>query len=918
MQRLMFHVVVMLLVSIEAFAVQREVSEVEAEPIMSGRYLFDAADREFVRVEKARADDAHSMHLKAPPQPDAVDLVRYLWDDKRPTEARYLWDDEKPTGARYLWDDEKPTEARYLWDDEKPTAARYLWETETGGPGRNLGEDTNKAQARYLWDSESAGTARYLWDDEMTTARYLWDGHSQGSQAVTVPTVQDRQHYVLMGRDLGSLKSHLRDLGAVVDDEIPAMNAVRVQLSAAQKSRISRKVVLALVPDGPIETANNMHGDQARLSHGDSKARERDSKQFNWHGRFRGDDSELSDGNDGIRRETFFPKLIDADLLHFDGVTGKGVGVAIIDTGAWETRSIRKNLDGRNRVVAYYDALQNLTPEEMSDESGHGSHIATIISSSRRSYDSEGPTGAYHGVAPDADLIIVKAFDAEGKGTYMDVIRAIAFVIAHKESHNIRVLNMSFSATPMSHYWQDPLNLAVMAAWRAGITVIASAGNSGPDPMTIGVPANVPYVVTVGAMTDSYTPDDTSDDRLASFSSSGPTLEGFVKPEVIAPGGHLLGEMSRDSRLAQEHPEFHDGFRYFLMSGTSQAAAVASGVAALILQQNPDLTPDDVKCRLMSSATVAEQADGSLAYSLFQQGTGLINAYAAVNGSTSGCANGGLDIAMDMSGEAHFGGPAGMLADGTYQISGVSNPWGTTENQSDSFIWNLSGLGSESFIWNLSFVWNLGFLEKNGGVWSQTDFEANGYYWNIAGLEEDGFVTNLSDPIGNSFLWNLNQPAQSVDQQSWVSATSSESTNSDVWNMGIPEDLVMVWQMSQTTTGSFIWNLSFLSNEVDSATTSFLWNLGGTENTSFIWNLNSVEGESFLWNLNGIENVSFLWNLNNVEGESFIWNLSELDGSSFLWNLNETENASFLWNLSAFDDSEQVSTASINHWVEQE
>ena len=88
------------------------------------------------------------------------------------------------------------------------------------------------------------------------------------------------------------------------------------------------------------------------------------------------------------------------------------------------------------------------------------------------------------------------------------------------------MLNLSFSATPQSHYWDDPLNQAVMAAWQAGIVVVASAGNSGPDPMTVGVPGNVPYIITVGAMTDNYTPYEPADDRLASFSSAGPTFEG--------------------------------------------------------------------------------------------------------------------------------------------------------------------------------------------------------------------------------------------------------------------------------------------------------------------------------------------------------------------------------------------------------
>ena len=119
---------------------------------------------------------------------------------------------------------------------------------------------------------------------------------------------------------------------------------------------------------------------------------------------------------------------------------------------------------------------------------------------------------------------------------------------------------MSFGAQPESYYWDDPLNQAVMAAWRAGIVVVAASGNEGPDPMTVDVPGNVPYVVTVGALTDNYTPYDGSDDRLASFSSTGPTFEGFVKPEMVAPGGHIAG-VDVIQQLSGEHRQELDEAR---------------------------------------------------------------------------------------------------------------------------------------------------------------------------------------------------------------------------------------------------------------------------------------------------------------------------------------------------------------------
>jgi serine protease AprX len=127
------------------------------------------------------------------------------------------------------------------------------------------------------------------------------------------------------------------------------------------------------------------------------------------------------------------------------------------------------------------------------------------------------PDGKYNGIAPGANLVSVGAFDRDGLSSYLRVIGAIEWVVQNKDAYDIRILNLSFGAAPVSHYWDDPLNQAVMAAWQAGIVVVASAGNDGPDPMTIGVPGNVPYIITVGAMSDGYTPTTPDDDYLTYY-----------------------------------------------------------------------------------------------------------------------------------------------------------------------------------------------------------------------------------------------------------------------------------------------------------------------------------------------------------------------------------------------------------------
>jgi serine protease AprX len=386
-------------------------------------------------------------------------------------------------------------------------------------------------------------------------------------------------------------------------------------------------------------------------------------------------------------RDVHFVSEAQADAAHAAGLSGKNVTVAVLDTGIWGSGSaknyLRKDVDGNHRLLRTYNAI---TDEEgdvktVEDEHGHGTHIASIIASSRKA---RGEDGSYkwNGVAPGVNLVIVRAFDDAGQGTYMDVIRGIDWVVRNKDAYGIRVLNLSLSAPPRSHYWDDPLNQAVMEAWRQGIVVVASAGNTGPEPMTVGVPGNVPYVITVGAMTDNRTPDDESDDQITSFSATGPTVEGFVKPEMVAPGGRLLGMMNKSNRIPKEHTRFHDGDSYYYMSGTSQAAAVVSGVVALLLEAEPLLTPDQVKCKLMSSARPAVNPDGTLTFSIFRQGAGLVDTARALESTHYDCANIGLDIDADLAGTRHFGGRANQDEHGNYYLMGA-----------DGFLWKTASCG---------------------------------------------------------------------------------------------------------------------------------------------------------------------------------------------------------------------------------
>ena len=304
------------------------------------------------------------------------------------------------------------------------------------------------------------------------------------------------------------------------------------------------------------------------------------------------------------------------------GVTGKGVGVAILDSG------IAPHPDLAGRIVAAVDFTNGgsgavLVPP--ADPGGHGSHVAGLVAG-----DGTASGGAYAGVAPGANLIDVRVIAASGSTSVSTLIAGMQWVLAHRADYNIRVVNLSAGGPATTSYRVDPLATAAEVLVFAGITVVVSAGNEGPRERTITSPGSDPYVITVGGIDDSGTAT-TSDDALASWSSRGVTpIDGLAKPDVVAPGRKIVSLRSPGSTLDQELPDrLVAGLdplmpEYFRLSGTSMAAPVVTGVVALMLEHSPALTPAQVKDLLKGTAT-------ALAYgSPDATGSGMVNAPAAV------------------------------------------------------------------------------------------------------------------------------------------------------------------------------------------------------------------------------------------------------------------------------------------------
>ncbi len=296
------------------------------------------------------------------------------------------------------------------------------------------------------------------------------------------------------------------------------------------------------------------------------------------------------------------------------GYTGKGIGVAIIDTGVTEV----PGLDTGNVYHGPDLSFDSQDPElAHKDAYGHGTHLASIIAGrdavgTPASYTSE---TKFNGVAPDANLISVKVGASDGAVDVSQVIAAIDWVVENRATHNIRVLNLSYGTDSLQNPSVDPLTFAVEQAWKAGIVVVVAGGNDGTDTMTLANPARSPYVIAAGA-SDTQSTMNFVDDTVPSWATRG-TNSRHV--DAVAPGVSVLGLRVPNGHADERNAHARTGARFARASGTSQAAAVMSGVTALLLQAQPRLSPDQVKQQLQSTAHPFSSTD------VKYRGNGLID-----------------------------------------------------------------------------------------------------------------------------------------------------------------------------------------------------------------------------------------------------------------------------------------------------
>lgn len=449
------------------------------------------------------------------------------------------------------------------------------------------------------------------------------------------------------------------------------------------------------------------------------------------------------------------------------GKWGMGIGVAVIDSGINDGHYDLRNTYTQSRVFYHQDftgtSLYDASGHLVYDTYGHGTHVAGILAGDGT--DDGGQGSDTTGIAYGVNLIDLRVLDQNGVGTDSAAIAAIQRAIALKSIYNIRIINLSLGRPVYNSYAADPLCQAVEQAWNAGITVVVAAGNLGRESVngsngygTVMAPGNDPFVITVGAMKTVNTPS-RGDDQIASYSSKGPTMyDHVVKPDIVAPGNLIKSTVAPGSTLATEYPanivkRTMGNYDYFVLSGTSMATPVVSGAVAMLLQQDPTLTPDQVKARLMKTAYKTFPASSvstdlitgqtyTSYYDLFSVGAGYLDIAAAV-GNTDKVAP---TLGSALSPSAVYDSTTGTvsLVNGNSVIWGGSVAWGTSLTWGTSVVWGTNVSGS-TVLWGTSVPWGTSTTSGFSVIWGGSTTSASSVLWASSNL-----------PSGEDFLGDIN------------------------------------------------------------------------------------------------------------------------------------------------------------------
>ena len=506
--------------------------------------------------------------------------------------------------------------------------------------------------------------------------------------------------------------------------------------------------------------------------------------------------------------------------------TMPSVGIAVIDSG------IAPGIDFGARISAFYDFTHgDIRATPASDDYGHGSHVAGLAA------------GTFVGVAPAARLIGLKVLNAQGQGTTANVIRAIEFAVANKNTLDIDVINLSLGHPIFESAATDPLVQAVEHASRAGIIVVVSSGNFGRNRSTgeIGYagtasPGNAPSGISVGAVRTFGTVS-RHDDRLAAYSSRGPSwYDGFAKPDLSAPGDNVLSVAAVGSTLRQMQEQRGNVGNYMRLSGTSMAAGVVSGTVATVLQQNPHLTPNAMKMVLQYSSIPVKQDDGTYADAL-TQGAGSVN-----------------------------GGGAVALARVIDPTAALGTNW-LTANVTPS-----STIGGEPYVWSQRMIWGNHIARGTGIIAEQRPAWALDIVWGD-GLEDDDNIVwgNLNDD--DNIVWgnSLDLDDNIVWGNNLVWGNTQDDDDNIVW--GNLDDDNIVWGNFDDDNivwgNDIVWGDGLVGLSDDD---NIVW--GNQDDDNIVWG--NLDDDNIVWGNLNIDGIVFG---NSTDDDNIVWGNSELLGS---------------------------------------
>jgi len=466
------------------------------------------------------------------------------------------------------------------------------------------------------------------------------------------------------------------------------------------------------------------------------------------------------------------------------GVTGKGVTVAVLDSGI---NAIHDDL--RHQYVGFLDLVNHRVNPY--DDNGHGTHVAGIIAG-----DGTDSNGKQAGAAPDAQIFSIKVLDANGQGKVSDVITAFELIGKNARAYNIRIVNVSFAAKVLESYDADPLTLAAKALVRKGIVVVAAAGNQGQKYGHeafgyVGAPGNAPWVLTVGASSSMGTLT-RGDDTVSSFSSRGPTaIDHQAKPDVIAGGVGIESASAPGSTDYTDPKKIQfllrgsfptSTFPYQVMTGTSMSAPAVAGTIALMLEANPRLTPN------LAKAILEYTAQWNAQYNALEQGAGFVNALGAVRLATFYAnAKQGDQVPVESIWSRHLNWgnhtvQGGVLLPGANAFK-RSTTWGAStvtgaNGDDENIIWGTDDDGN--------IIWGTSVDDDGNIIWGTDDDESN-IIWGTAddeniiwGTDDDGNIIWGTDDDGN-IIWGTDDESNIIwgtdDDDNIIWGTDDDAEN---------------------------------------------------------------------------------------------------------------------------------------------